>query len=84
MVATTLDMRYKTRKLLDSLARGSSIVITYRGRKTGILSPYREGDEGKVAHVTDHPFFGSAVPDSATESVEAKMDALRGGRFNGL
>ena len=84
MVATTLDMRYKTRKLLDSLARGSSIVITYRGRKTGILSPYREGNAGEVVHVTDHPFFGSAAPDSATESVEAKMDALRGGRFNDL
>ena len=84
MVATTLDMRYKTRKLLDSLARGSSIVITYRGRKTGILSPYREGNADEVVHVTDHPFFGSAVPDSATESVEAEMDALRGGRFNGL
>jgi antitoxin (DNA-binding transcriptional repressor) of toxin-antitoxin stability system len=84
MTATTLDMRYKTRKLLDSLARGTSIVITYRGRKTGILSPYREGDEGKFAHVTDHPFFGSATPGAAGKSVEEEMDALRGGRFDDL
>ena len=82
MTATTLDMRYKTRELLDSLARGASIVITYRGRKTAILSPYKMDDTGKVAHVSDHPFFGSAASD--TESVEAKMDALRGGRFNAL
>ena len=41
MMATTLDMRYRTRELFDSLARGASIVITYRGRKTGILSPHR-------------------------------------------
>ena len=89
MTATTLDMRYKTRELLDSLARGTSVIITYRGRKTGILSPYSEKDEDKFAHVTDHPFFGSAIPGSAipgsaAKSVEDEMDALRGGRFNDL
>ncbi len=84
MTATTLDMRYKTRELLDSLARGTSVIITYRGRKTGILSPYSEKDEDKFAHVTAHPFFGSAIPGSAAKSVEDEMDALRGGRFNDL
>ena len=42
MVATTLDLRYKTHDLLASLARGVEVVITYRGKKTGRLVPYRE------------------------------------------
>ena len=33
MVATTLDMRYKTRELLDSIARGVQVIITYRGKR---------------------------------------------------
>ena len=42
MVATTLDLRYKTHDLLASLSRGVEVVITYRGKKTGRLVPYRE------------------------------------------
>ena len=45
MTATTLDLRYRTHDLLASLARGVRVVITYRGQKAGILSPYTEDAE---------------------------------------
>ena len=84
MTATTLDLRYRTHDLLASLARGVRVVITYRGQKAGILSPYTEEADVPVAglRVCDHPYFGSAT--QTTRSVEEEMDALRGGRFDDL
>ena len=82
MVATTLDMRYKTRELLDSIARGVQVIITYRGKKTCVLSPYKETPVTGCESVRNHPFFASAVGES--ESVEDKMNVLRGGRFDDL
>ena len=84
MTATTLDLRYRTHDLLASLARGVEVVITYRGRKTGVLLPYTEKTDAYHAgrRVCDHPYFGSSV--QATRSVEEEMDVLRGGRFDDL
>ena len=82
MTATTLDMRYRTHYLFESLSRGIEIVITYRGKKAGILSPYRETASECPVHVEDHPFFGSASDETA--SVNETIDSLRGGRFDAL
>lgn len=82
MTATTLDMRYRTHDLFESLSRGIEIVLTYRGKKAGILSPYRETVSGCPVHVVDHPFFGSASDE--TTSVNATIGSLRGGRFDAL
>ena len=82
MTATTLDMRYRTHYLFESLSRGIEIVITYRGKKAGILSPYRETTSECPVHVVDHPFFGSASDE--TTSVNETIDSLRGGRFDAL
>ena len=82
MVATALDMRYRTHDLLASLSRGVQVVITYRGKKAGILSPYREEKASAFGHVRNHPFFASAANDGA--SVDDVMDCLRGGRFDDI
>lgn len=82
MVATTLDMRYKTRELLDSIARGVQVIITYRGKKTCVLSPYKDASAGDYGSVCNHPFFASSTGEA--ESVEDKMNDLRGGRFDDL
>ena len=78
MTATTLDMRYRTHDLFESLSRGIEIVITYRGKKAGILSPYRETSSECPVHVVDHPFFGSASDETA--SVNAIIDRNRQSR----
>ena len=82
MEATARDMRYKTHSLFDLLSRGDSVVITYRGRKAAILSPYKDGGAPYRIHVKNHPFFGSAP--SAGESVTDIIDRLRGGRFDDI
>jgi len=84
MTATTLDLRYRTHELLASLARGVQVIITYRGQKAGVLSPYKEEVEAPTSglRVCDHPYFGSAM--QKTQSVEEELDSLRRGRFDDL
>ena len=82
MVATALDMRYRTHDLLASLARGVQVIITYRGKRAGILSPYREEKAADCGHVRNHPFFAS-VKDDGT-SVDEIVDKLRKGRFDDI
>ena len=82
MVATALDMRYRTHDLLASLARGVQVIITYRGKRAGILSPYREEKAADCGHVRNQPFFAS-VNDDGT-SVDETVDRLRKGRFDDI
>ena len=82
MSSPALDMRYRTHALFESLSRGIEIVITYRGKTAGILSPYRETKSECPVHVVDHPFFGSASDE--TTSVNEAIDSLRGGRYDAL
>ena len=82
MTATALDMRYRTHDLLASLSRGVQVVITYRGKKAGLILPYSEGRSPKCGHVRNHPFFASAVDGGV--SVEEAVDKLCGGRFDDI
>jgi len=84
MTATTVDLRYRTHEVLRSLDRGESVVITFRGKARGIISPMAEGGPAwtRALRVTEHAFFGSAR--DAGDDVGAVMDRLRGGRFRDL
>jgi len=81
MTATTVDLRYRTHDVLRSLDRGESVVITFRGKRCGIISPMTStaSTTTPVRKVTGHPYFGSASKEA--ETVDAVMDRLRGGRF---
>ena len=83
MVATALDMRYRTHDLLASVARGVKVIITYRGKRAGILSPYQEERAVKCGHVRNHPFFASVKADDGT-NVDETVDVLRKGRFDDI
>ena len=84
MTDATLDLRHRTHELPASLARGVHVIITCRGQKAGVLSPYTEEEYAPAAglRVCDHPYLGSAA--QTTQSVEVEMDSLRRGRFDDL
>ena len=83
MNATTLDLRYRTREVLSSLDRGESVVITFRGKPRGLISPYREAATTKDApSIVEHPFIGMWA--GAKTTVDDEMNLLRGGRCNDL
>ena len=82
MHATTLDLRYRTREIMNSIDRGESVVITFRGKPKGVISPYREKATKDGASIMDHPFIGMWAESGTT--VDDEMNRLRGGRCNDL
>ena len=57
MEATILDLRRRTREVLEALERNEAITITYRGKKKGVITPIGAG-RGNGYAAADHPAFG--------------------------
>ncbi|MDY0165356.1 MAG: hypothetical protein RBS80_02370 [Thermoguttaceae bacterium] len=78
MQATIVDLRYRMNDVLKALDRNEDVEILCRGKKRGVLKAHPQPTQQAVA---DHPFFGMRY---AEESVDAEMDALRGGRYRDI
>jgi prevent-host-death family protein len=52
---TTVDLRRRTREIIEALDRGESVTITYRGKEKGTIVPARKK---KRRSITEHPAFG--------------------------
>ena len=42
MMATTKDLRFHSKELLESVERGEEVIITYRGKPNAKLIPIRK------------------------------------------
>lgn len=71
------DLRTQTKRLLDTVARGEEVVITYRGKPRARLVPVEEGPFEPAAA----DLFGMWRDHEATEDVASYIDRLRKGRF---
>jgi hypothetical protein len=78
MKATVVDLRYRMNDVLKALDRNEDVAVLYRGKQKGVLRAQTCRSKMKVSA---HPFFGMR---SSKRSVEADMEALRGGRFRDL
>jgi hypothetical protein len=72
MKATIVDLRYKTREILEALERNESVTVLYHGRVKGVLHPAGRGASPRVA---EHPFFGMHAEQQ--RSVDEEMEQLR-------
>jgi antitoxin (DNA-binding transcriptional repressor) of toxin-antitoxin stability system len=77
MQASIVDLRYKSNDILAALDHGEEVVLLYRGKPKGTISPLVNKLPGAVS---DHPFFG--MNRHAEEPVEVVMEGLRGGRYD--
>jgi antitoxin (DNA-binding transcriptional repressor) of toxin-antitoxin stability system len=78
MEASVVDLRYKTRKVLNALDRRETVTLTYRGKVRGYIVP-ADQDRPKAK---EHPFFGSDRKNKVSVAKEARE--LRRGRFSDL
>ena len=72
MKASIVDLRYKTKEILQALGRNESVTVLYHGKVKGVIKPAREKSALKV---TDHPFFGMCK--GSEESVLKELENLR-------
>lgn len=77
MQASIVDLRYKSNDILAALDHGEEVVLLYRGKPKGTITPLASKLSGAVC---DHPFFGMNL--QAIEPVEVIMEQLRGGRYD--
>ncbi len=77
MKATAKDLRFHSKKLIDSVNRGEEVVITYRGKPCAKLIPYQENKES----TQKHELFGMWKDNKTTEDVNDYVSNLRRGRF---
>ena len=78
MNASIVDLRYKTKQILEALERRETVSVLYHGKVKGRLVP-AQADRKKVQ---DTDFFGMRAKDRTP--VAEVMQALRGGRYRDL
>jgi hypothetical protein len=72
MKASIVDLRYKTKEILQALERNETVTVLYHGKVKGVIKP--AGKQSPVS-VKNHPFFG--MHGDAEESVQDQLDRLR-------
>lgn len=78
MKATAKDLRFHSKKLLETVARGEEVIITYRGKPFAKLIPLED-----VIYDSDSDveLFGIWADYAELESVDEYVRELRKGRF---
>lgn len=79
MKASVVDLRYKTKDILNALDHNESVHLLYHGTAKGIIQPLRKKCEYKI---TEHPFFGMLRED--TGAVEKTMKKIRQARYDDI
>ncbi|MFW5862783.1 MAG: type II toxin-antitoxin system Phd/YefM family antitoxin [Spirochaetota bacterium] len=79
MKTTAKDLRFRTREILDSVARGEEVIITYRGKPCAKVIPYKEGSS-KVSE--PHSLYGIWEDHDDIADVEEYVREIRKGRNN--
>ena len=80
MKVTIVELRYKTKEILEALERKEKVVIMYHGKQKGIIIPASETKTEQL-QVSEHPFFGMF---SRYTDVNEVMTQLRGGRYRAV
>ena len=80
MKATSVDLRYRTKEVLEALDRRETVSLHVRGKLKGYIIPPNKGRSTLKA--SEHPFFGSRADDN--EDVAVVMDRLRAPRHHAL
>ena len=78
MKATAKDLRFHSKKLLDTVSRGEEVIITYRGKSCAKLVPF---NEGKNKGVSEDKLFGIWKDNEAVEDVDNYVSKLRKSRW---
>jgi len=83
MKASILDLRRRPGEILRALEQNEPVIISYRGKKKGILypAPSRKKRKGSVK---EHPAFGMWKNRREFKDVEKVMREMRKERFNAL
>jgi antitoxin (DNA-binding transcriptional repressor) of toxin-antitoxin stability system len=84
MKASFLDLRKRSRQIIEALRRNERITVLYRGKPAAVMHPIGEGDRAPAAKARDHAAFGMWRDRSDLIDVEQHVRNLRRSRFGDL
>lgn len=79
MHATAKELRFRSKELLEAVARGEEVTITYRGKPRAKLVPVNPGTRKEQGE--EDPVFGMWKDNEKAKDVEEYVHKLRRGRF---
>ncbi len=82
MKATVRDLRYRTKDVLEAVARGEVVTVLYRGKEKARLMPLPAG--GRGADLIPGKAFGMWKDRRDLQDVSGYVRKLRQGRFHDL
>lgn len=78
MEVTTKELRIQPGRIIDRVASGQEVTITFRGKALAKIVPIKK--TAKKADAEETPLFGMWKDDAATQDVDAHVRELRKGR----
>lgn len=88
MQATFVELRTKTREILEALRRNESVELSYRGRRVGVIQPeppsHKDSSEASSVDPSTVAGFGSWADDPRYEDPTAAVREMRRSRFDDL
>ena len=77
MRSTAKELKFNSKKLIDSVNRGEEVIITFRGKPCAKLVPYQE-----IKNQTEkNELFGMWEDNDMVNNVDEYVRGLRKGRF---
>ena len=76
MQATAKELRFNVKELLNTVARGEEVIITYRGKRRAKLIPFDDVLD------SDDELFGMWADHTASEDVNMYIRSIRKGRYD--
>lgn len=81
MITTAKKLRFHTKEILESIARGEEVTITLRGKPYAKLVPLKRS---KLQKKTEDELFGIWKNNEKVKDVNRYVRKLRKGRFNAV
>ncbi len=79
MHATSKDLRFHSKELLDSVDRGEEVIITYRGKPRAKLIPIQNENNGYDEE--ENHLFGIWKDNKSVQNVDEYVREIRKGRY---
>ena len=81
MKVTALDLRRRTREIMEALDRNEEVKIFYRGKLKGVIHPV-SGKKGSPRPMKDHPAVGMWADREDMKDVDQWVRNVRKSRFS--
>ena len=78
MKATAKDLRFHSKEILETVARGEEVIITFRGKPQAKLVPFEKDAQDTKEK---NSIFGIWKDNKKTMDVERAVRKMRRGRF---